>query len=260
MNNLDWKEFCKLYFETAKQQAVGHLRRMKEKNGTPDRHVDEDYVIDAAVLAALEKTYTHFDDSRGGKITTYLSTLVHNELADELKKESKAAQAKQDLNDVKAAIRAIADEEPGSFDGYEARESLFPMLRAAVAKLSPSDQVILNYYLEDQSTYIAKSAEALNMSDGYVSVRRHRIMKLLPKLMGMTRSDFIRHCDRYESLALEDSVELRSISAVDSPIIVTKKERSVKPSLRSFRIFARNPIVSSISAEDLAAKLFDNLF
>ncbi len=54
MNNLDWNEFCELYFETAKNYAIINLNRMKKKQGPLDRLVDEDYVIDCAVLAALE--------------------------------------------------------------------------------------------------------------------------------------------------------------------------------------------------------------
>ena len=110
MNDLTWNEFCELYFDTAKHYAGIHLKHWKDKQGDVDRRVDEEYVIDCAVLTALEKTYTHFDSSRGAKITTYLSTIVHNELVDTLKKEQNAAKTQSDIEDVKKYIRSLEDD------------------------------------------------------------------------------------------------------------------------------------------------------
>ena len=205
MNNLDWNGFCEQYFDTAKRYASIHLRRMKEKQGAFDRRVDEDYVMDAAVLAALEKTYTHFDSSRGAKITTYLSNLVHNELVDEVRKESRQAAVQDNLDDVKAYVRTLS---AGGADGpsTEAIEQLIPLLKSAIERLSPSDQVILNYYLEDKSSYITKATETLHVERNYVSLRCHRIMKLLPKLMGMSRNDYLNFCDEHEITVFANNI------------------------------------------------------
>lgn len=51
------------------------------KLGGLDWRVDVDYVRDSADLIAIEKVYAHYDATKGAKITTYLSTLVHNEIA-----------------------------------------------------------------------------------------------------------------------------------------------------------------------------------
>ena len=115
----------------------------------------------------------------------------------------KKAAAQQDVDDLKTAIRAYADD--GS---AEARAKLIPRLMAAISKLSPSDQVILNYYLEDKSSYIARSSEILCVSENYVSVRRNRIFKLLPKLMDMTRSEYLQYCLQIESNAFAGQIEL----------------------------------------------------
>jgi RNA polymerase sigma factor (sigma-70 family) len=160
MTEWTWNEFCEFYYETAKNYARTHLERLRRKIGEFDRRVDLDYVTDAAVLSALEKAYSHFDSKKGVKITTYLSTIVHNEIVDGMERESKAAAIQQDIADVKSALRAFADD-----DTAEARARLVPRLMAAVAKLSPSDQVILNYYLEDKSSYIARSSSALNIPE-----------------------------------------------------------------------------------------------
>lgn len=60
---------------------------------------------------------------------------------------------------MKTALKSIADD-----TSAEARLQLIPRLMNAILKLSPSDQVILNYYLEDKSTYIARSSETLNVT------------------------------------------------------------------------------------------------
>jgi RNA polymerase sigma factor (sigma-70 family) len=202
MTDLNWNEFCELYYDSAKEYAEIHLQRLRKKIGDFDKRVDLDYVKDAAVLSSLEKTFAHFDSKRGAKITTYLSTLVHNEIVDEVAKETKSASLQQDIDDLKAAIR-----EYGNDNSAEARAQLIPRLKAAIARLSPSDQVILNYYLQDKSSYIAKSSEILGISESYVSVRRNRILKLLPKLMAMKRSDYLQFCYEYDGEALAGKVE-----------------------------------------------------
>ena len=99
MTDMTWNEFCELYYSIAKKDAEINLHKQIGKNGDTNKRVDRNYVIDAAVLAALEKTYTHFDASRGAKITTYLSRVVHNEVVDEFVRESKAAARQDDIDD-----------------------------------------------------------------------------------------------------------------------------------------------------------------
>ena len=227
MTDLSWNEFCELYYESAREYADIHLQRLRKKTGDFDKRVDLDYVKDAAVLSSLEKAYANFDSTRGAKITTYLSTLVHNEIVDEVAKETKNASVQQDIDDLKTAIR-----EYGNDDSAEAREQLIPRLKAAIARLSPSDQVLLNYYLQDKSSYIAKSSEILGISESYVSVRRNRILKLLPKLMKMKRSDYLQYCYEYDGGALAGKAE-------GSPVY------RLRP----------NPILPSLSLNDMAERL-----
>lgn len=205
MTDLSWNEFCELYYDAARESAEIHLQRLRKKNGEFDRHIDLDYVKDAAVLTSLEKAYAHFDTKRGTKITTYLSTLVHNEIVDEVVKESKKAAVQRDIDDLKTAIRTYAED-----DSPAALENLIPRLRSAIEKLSASDQVILNYYLEDKSSYIARSVEALHISENYVSVRRNRIFSLLPKLMEMNRSEYLQYCTEFENTVLASSMTMKS--------------------------------------------------
>ena len=240
-----WNEFCELYYDTAKKSAEIYLQKQVRKLGGVDRRVDLDYVRDSAALTAMEKAYAHFDASRGAKITTFLSTLVHNEIVDQLEKESKAAAAQRDIDDVKSAIKALALAEGGSSDAGSAaaRAKLIPRLRAAIDKLSPGDQIILNYYLEDKDTYVAKSVHALQVSENYVSVRRHRIFKLLPTLMEMTKADYQRFCYDHEGGAFAGG-GLMNNDSVLFDLTLTRR-----------RITPVNPIQPSLDSEIMAARL-----
>ena len=246
MTEWTWNEFCELYFDSAKKSAEIYLQKQARKLGGLDRRVDLDYVRDSAVLTAMEKAYAHYDASKGAKITTYLATLVHNEIVDLVEKESKAAAAQRDIDEVKTAIKALkalADEAPSDTGSSDARAKLIPRLRAAIDKLSPSDQIILNYYLEDKSSYVAKSVQALQVSENYISVRRHRIFKLLPTLMEMTKADYQRFCYDHEGGAFAGG-GLMNNDSVLFEMTLTRR-----------RITPVNPIQPSLDLEIMAARL-----
>ena len=200
-------------------------------------------MTDAAVLTALEKAYTHFDASKGARITTYLSTLVHNEIVDELARESKAAARQEDIDDIKAVVRSYSEEL-----SPEAKEELIRRLRTAITKLSPSDQVILDFYLEDKRSYIARSAETLHISENYVSLRRLRIFKQLPRLMEMTREQYLLYSESFDSIVLADGPTVRS--------------ESRRPHLRTWkadggRTFRPNPILPSLDPDVMARRMLE---
>ena len=246
MTEWTWNEFCELYFDSAKKSAEIYLQKQARKLGGLDRRVYLDYVRDSAVLTAMEKAYAHYDASKGAKITTYLATLVHNEIVDLVEKESKAAAAQRDIDEVKTAIKALkalADEAPSDTGSSDARAKLIPRLRAAIDKLSPGDQIILNYYLEDKDTYVAKSVHALQVSENYVSVRRHRIFKLLPTLMEMTKADYQRFCYDYEGGAFAGGSLLNNDSVLFEMTLTRR------------RITPVNPIQPSLDLEIMAARL-----
>jgi len=246
---MTWNEFCELYYDTAKRAAEVNLTKLGRKLGQIDPHVDLDYVRDTAVLEAMEKAYTHYDSSKGTKITTFLSTLVHNAVVDTLEKESKAAAKQQDIDDVKTVVKAIAEEEADGTDGAEARKKLIPRLRAAMDKLSASDQIILFYYLEDRKSYIAKSVEALKVSENFVSVRRNRIFKQLPKLMEMTRSEYMKACYDESTVFASNTTTFKSIIG-RGKISVMREE-----AMAAFRVRQANPILPSLNTDMLAELL-----
>lgn len=238
MTEVAWNEFCRLYYKPAKKAADIHLARQRAKLGGFDKHVDEQYVVDAAVLSALEKAYAKYDSSRGVKITTFLSNIVHNELVDEIKKESKEASKQDSIDNLKTAVMGDSRDTSSG-----ALEKMIPRLKKAILKLSPSDQIILNYYLENKSTYVARSAETLNIPQSYISVRRFRIFEKLPKLMEMSRMDYFKQCEEFECR----DFEIYNRSILGGPDIIAISSEST-----SIEIAVSNPILPSLDYDKMA--------
>ncbi len=252
MTDKTWEEFCELYFDEAKRLADIHIAKHCEKNGAPNKRVDLAYVKDAAVLAALEKTYAHFDNTRGANILTFLSRVVHNEVIDELTRQSNQAAKEQGIDDLKTTILSSADDFPRD------NKQLILRLRAAIDKLSPSDQIILYNYLEDKKTYIARSVQQLGTTEGYVSLRRFQIFQRLPRLMEMTREQYLRYQEEaYEArpgMVFEMMVRSENMSC-----------KRIEPGALSSGGFAAggsksvNPIQPSLDLDALALSLMKEL-
>lgn len=253
-SNMDWNSFCELYYESARRSACVKLESLRKRLGGFNRLVDEAYVIDCAVLAALEKTYARYDSTRGFKVTTLLSTIVGNEVVDCLEAESKAASVKCDLETFREGVRQLS-EQPSE----ETREKLLAMLTDAIRRLSPSDQVILDYYLADKSSYVALSSAALGVSENYVCVRRLRIFDMLPKLMNLTGAEYAQMCYQSDGTVLADSpafaaLDTRAYMDISRPSLrtggVLRKMRSPAEPSRP----AANPI-REVSVRRMAESL-----
>ena len=90
---------------------------------------------------------------------------------------------------------------------------------------------------------MAKSVHALQVSENYVSVRRHRIFKLLPSLMEMTKSDYRRFCYEYEGGAFAGPGMMSSGSVLLEMMIAPR------------RVSSANPILPSLDLKLMAARL-----
>ena len=73
----------------------------------------------------------------------------------------------------------------------EAMDNLKERLRSAILLLSPIDQSILGFFLQDPHTFVEKSMKALNVPANFVSVHKNRALAKLPSLMGMTQTDYL---------------------------------------------------------------------
>ena len=71
-----------------------------------------------------------------------------------------------------------------------AMNNLKENLRAAILKLSPVDQSILAFFIDDPRTFVDKSVRVLNITPNVVSVRKNRALAKLPDLMGVSREEY----------------------------------------------------------------------
>ena len=243
-NNLTYEDFVNLYYGYARDRANLHLANIRKRNGDFDKNIDLDYVADAATLTTMVTVFEKYDATRGASIKTFINTIVHNEVVNELEKESKGAAKKADFDDLKQTIKEMERD-----DSAEARRSLIPKMMEVIAQLSPDDQVILNFYLEDKSSYIEKSAEKLNISKNYVSVRRDRIFARLRELMDMTRQQYDAYLASY------------SPSGPFASVLIRGQERRQSHTLQYMtrKMDRTNPIMPSLTVSDLANKLVAEL-
>ena len=244
-NDLTYEDFVNLYYGYARDCAKIHLANIRKKKGDFDKNIDLDYVVDAATLTTMVKVYEKYDASKGASVKTFINTIVHNEVVNELDKETGGAAKKADLDDLKQSIKEMEQD-----DSQEARRSLIPKMMEVISKLSPDDQVILNFYLEDKSSYIEKSAEKLNISKNYVSVRRDRMFARLRELMDMTKGQYAEYVANYSKAG-----------PFTTSVLIRGQERRQSHTLQYLtRNTSRtNPIMPSLTVSDLARKLVAEL-
>jgi len=257
VNNNTWEEFCNLYYETAKELANRTLSKLRKSLGGLDRRVDESYVVDETVLSSLRKTYDNYSESRGESVVPLLSKIVHNQMVDILESETRRTERMADVEDVEKVfsehLRAEALAIP--------HDDLIAKLMAAVRKLSASDQVIIDNFLSDQKTFIAKSSEILNISEKYVSVRKCRILAQLRTLMDTTPAQYFEwkqeHSTVFAGLSQDTSHYSDTDSDPDNVMLNYISYHHYRPLFFSTSLSTSlsNPINPALDAKDLATRL-----
>ncbi len=228
----DWQNFCSLYYEQAMGYAQYHISRLRRSLPRWDERIDEEALTVDAAMEALQKVFTRFEPARGASLGTFLSRVVHNELLREFERETKSLAM---LNDVSAGEEA--EYSLGSLSARipdNALDNLKQRLRAAILKLSPLDQCILEFFLEDPGTFIDRAVKELNVTRSFVSIHKCRALDKLPSLMGISAEDY------YEMY--------------DEPTFMSRKPEKV-PSSAPSRY--RNPIFPEFDIESTVSKLYD---
>ena len=105
----DFNDFCKEYFKEAMEKADIAINKMKAKGMVIDQRVDINEVKSLAVFSALENAHLKFDKDRNVKMSTFLNTLVYNDVVSELSKESTKVR-KFNLTQPKRKERMTAEE------------------------------------------------------------------------------------------------------------------------------------------------------
>ncbi len=130
-------------------------------------------ICENAAVDALEAAYINFDDKRGKSPIGYMSTIVHNNVVNELKNEQKS---------LGESVDTLGDQEENySFGIYIA--NLKQCVRESISELSLIDQIVLKYYINNPKTYIVDVKEDLGLSENAISVRKNRAVKQLVSIM-----------------------------------------------------------------------------
>lgn len=205
--DLDFKSFCGLYYNEAVKAADITIAAHIKKNGSISRFIDIELVKDLGISYALEKVYCKYDvdHESKAKITTFLSTVVHNCVLTELGKEWTRIQGGRREGKFDFA------QDPGSGFGrgmggfkdyiesgrkYEKKEDLIKEMLVCMKKLSGVDQVILNCWMSyKKREYTGQAIEQLGWEDtkktrNVVQVRCNRAIEMLQKMMSGVRSDY----------------------------------------------------------------------
>lgn len=173
VTDMTWNDFASLYYEQLKDIARKYLYNMKNKSACWDGRINDDDICENAVVDALAAAYINFDDKRGENHIVYMSSIVHNNIVNELKIEQKS---------LGASVDSLGDQEENYTLGIYIA-NLKQCVRESISELSVIDQIILKYYINNPKTYIADVKEDFGLSENVISIRKNRAIKQLASIM-----------------------------------------------------------------------------
>lgn len=216
---ISYDEFSNRYFALAMELADITIAQHIKKNGSISRYIDVELVKQVGVSLALESVYNNYDPDREGaaSLKTYMGGLVHNAVISELQKagtavkrshpelvkkkdkERAAIKYKGFLTGVSSMVNQVEKRDPHNYietsDVYERKEKVLDKMMEYLQQLSPTDQVILKYWMEDDVNYVERTLEHFGIesstkSHQMIRTRCNRAKERLRKLMGGTKPDY----------------------------------------------------------------------
>ena len=192
ITDMTFDTFWKTYREVAEKIANNRLWGFKGEASYWDSRIDEAAICEESIANAMQIVYKKYNPVKGN-LYGFLKTVIHNEMFNLLEVEKESLSMVKDISprmEKDFTWGQMTSEIPDSY-----MNELISRLRYAIGQLMPMDQAILNFYIDNPKTYIQKSVDAFDIKENLVSLRKNRAMKILPKLMRMTPSDYF---DMYE--------------------------------------------------------------
>lgn len=90
VTDMTWNDFASLYYGQLKDIAHKYLYNMKNKSACWNGRINEEDICENATVDALEAAYINFDGKKGKGPIVYMSSIVHNNIVNELKNEQKS--------------------------------------------------------------------------------------------------------------------------------------------------------------------------
>ena len=237
IEDIKFKDFCRAHYDEAMKDAEYTISAIVKEKGKMDARMDLEMVKSLAVLSALESTYLHFDPSRGGKLTSFLSLVVRNDVKTELGKESTqvrkfGAQQKKrktssktdekvevEFSGIMPGVKGSGNKEelfePAIFMDVEGsskgKEMLWRKVRKKLQQLPPVDQTVIRCwmyeeqddmaYLMDgekpQRTYVQRALDELGLPETSANAITIRRFKAVQKLKALMKGENTDYHDMY---------------------------------------------------------------
>lgn len=188
--------FFSKFYNFAMECADNTMAGVVKKNGAINKRIDQDLVKSVAVYYALEKVFQSFDVDRATEkgIKGFIFTTVHNQTLTELgKATTEIKPLTKDVDNLFKNPAAMGYTKDLSYK--QRKEDVLADMMRTLKKLSPEDQELIGFWMDDQKTYIEMALDALGLEDtpsnrNMIAVRFNRAKIHLAKAMGGKKPNY----------------------------------------------------------------------
>lgn len=184
--DISYDEFAQMHYAKACEISRIKASTLINRRNLP-RYIDKEDLISEAAVHGLEKAYNEWDPSRAS-IDTFLSVIIKNKQIDALKKKT-IDYYSLDTEDENSCYEASVESMVKGIH-VSAISDLSSKLHDTIQMLSEDEQIVLNFYLDDPRTYVARSANQLNCTEGNVRTIKCRAARNLGDLMKESREEY----------------------------------------------------------------------
>ena len=175
-----WTRFYKRY----ERLIIACVRKVLHRYSAPTTPEDMEDIVNNVCVDLVRDDYKKlkaYDPSRGYKVSSWVGLIATNVAHDALRRRGPAHFS---LDDPETSVPEVPDTAPSPMEYAVERERL-DALNAAVALLSPGEQIFVHYYYGEGLDPV-EIAEILNISVNTVYSRKNKVRASLSKLLTRT--------------------------------------------------------------------------
>ena len=242
--------FFSKFYDFAMECADNTMAGVVKKNGAINKRIDQALVKSVAVYYALEKVFQNYDVDRATEkgIKGFIFTTVHNQTLTELGKAgTEIKPLTQDVGTLFKNPAAMGYTRDLSYK--QRKEEVLAGMMAKLKTLSPEDQELIGFWMDDRKTYIERAIEVLGLEDtpgnrNMIAVRFNRAKIHLAKAMGGKKPNYRDSYAQFPSAS-------NALPAQFAPAQLNTK------SLRQQKVAAE--ITKSLDYQYMSERLYDML-
>jgi RNA polymerase sigma-70 factor (ECF subfamily) len=176
------------FFAKYERLVISCIRKVLRRYQAPFNEEDLEDLVSATALNIVKDDYKKlrsFDASRGYKLSSWIGLIASNTAHDSLRRRAPTEVWSAVALDDTAPVK-LEDEEVLASEALEADDELRE-LRAAIAKLTPSDQLFVDYYYV-QELEPEVIARLMSISINTVYSRKNKIREKLRLIVNRTHA------------------------------------------------------------------------